>query len=172
MKMADASSTRGTNVPGGVRFRPDALDHVLLDLLERDGRMSNKDLAAAAGIAPSTAHARVRALLRAGVIRGIHAELDLDALGRDLQAVVAVRVHPAARARLSPLAKELSARPEVRDVYLLGGTEDLLVHVAVESTEALRAFVVDGLSSRREIAHTQTSVVFEHLRAGSAPPTT
>lgn len=143
----------------------DDLDLALLRELEKDARASNKELAARVGIAPSTCHARIRALLRRGVLRGFHAEVDLEALGRGLQAIVAVRLHAAARARLSGFARDLSARHEVRDVYLLGGTDDLLVHVAVEDSAGLRAFVVEHLSTRREVAHTQTSLVFEHLAA-------
>ncbi len=48
---------------------------------------------------------------------------------------------------------------------LLGGAEDVLVHVAVQDSPALRAFVVEHLSTRHEVAHTQTSLVFEHLHA-------
>lgn len=143
----------------------DDLDLALLRELERDARTSNKELAERVGLAPSTCHARIRSLVRRGVLRGFHAEVDLDALGRGLQAIVAVRLHGAARARLSPVARDLSSRPEVREVYLLGGAEDLLVHVAVEDSAALRAFVVEHLSTRREVAHTQTSIVFEHLTA-------
>jgi DNA-binding Lrp family transcriptional regulator len=143
----------------------DDIDLALLRELEQDARTSNKELAARVGVAPSTCHARIRALVRRGVLRGFHAEVDLDALGRGLQAIVAVRLHAAARARLSGFARDLSVRHEVRDVYLLGGTEDLLVHVAVEDSAALRAFVVEHLSTRREVAHTQTSLVFEHLAA-------
>lgn len=143
----------------------DAIDRQLLDELERDGRISNKDLAALVGIAPSTCHARVRALLDSGVLRGFHAVIDPEAVGRGLQAIIAVRLQAAARARLAEFAHRIAARPEVRDVYMLGGSEDVLVHVAVRDAPALRAFVVEHLSTRPEVAHTQTSIVFEHLHA-------
>ncbi|MFC8192784.1 Lrp/AsnC family transcriptional regulator [Cellulomonas sp. NPDC057328] len=143
----------------------DDVDRLLLRELERDGRLSNKDLAARAGLAPSTVHGRVAALRRAGVLRGFHADVDPGAVGRGLQAIIAVRLQAAARARLGAFAHTLAGRPEVRDVYLLGGAEDVLVHVAVQDSPALRAFVVEHLSTRPEVAHTQTSLVFEHLHA-------
>lgn len=141
----------------------DEVDRAILHELERDGRQSNKDLAAAVGIAPSTCHARVRALRESGVLRGFTAQVDPDALGRGLQAIIAVRLQAAARARLGRFARALAERPEVQDVYLLGGSDDVLVHVAVADSPALRAFVVEHLSMRQEVAHTQTSLVFEHL---------
>ncbi|MBU4215943.1 MAG: Lrp/AsnC family transcriptional regulator [Actinobacteria bacterium] len=161
---ADSSAGRAFRA-GRARAQLDDTDLALLRELERDARISNKDLAARVGVAPSTCHARIRSLVRRGVLRGFHAEVDLEALGRGLQALIAVRLHSAYRARLSPVARDLSGRPEVREVYLLGGAEDLLVHVAVEDSAALRAFVVEHLSTRREVAHTQTSLVFEHLVA-------
>ncbi len=143
----------------------DDVDRALLRELERDGRISNKDLAARVGVAPSTCHARVAALRARGVLRGFHAEVDPEAVGRGLQAIIAVRLQAAARPRLGTFARTLAARPEVRDVYLLGGAEDVLLHVAVQDSRALRTFVVEHLSTRSEVAHTQTSLVFEHLHA-------
>lgn len=147
----------------------DDLDRAILHELERDGRQSNKDLAARVGVAPSTCHARVRALRESGVLRGFTAQVDPQALGRGLQAIIAVRLQAAARARLGRFARSLAERPEVQDVYLLGGSDDVLVHVAVADSPALRAFVVEHLSTRQEVAHTQTSLVFEHLHLPTEP---
>lgn len=147
----------------------DDVDRAILRELERDGRQSNKDLAARVGIAPSTCHARVRTLRESGVLRGFTAQVDPEAMGRGLQAIIAVRLQAAARARLGRFARALAERPEVQDVYLLGGSEDVLVHVAVADSQALRAFVVEHLSTRQEVAHTQTSLVFEHLHLPTGP---
>lgn len=162
---AESSSAGDGTAARRTRFAAqlDDVDRSILHELERDGRQSNKDLAAAVGIAPSTCHARVRALRESGVLRGFTAQVDPDALGRGLQAIIAVRLQAAARARLGRFARALAERPEVQDVYLLGGSEDVLVHVAVADSQALRAFVVEHLSMRQEVAHTQTSLVFEHL---------
>ena len=66
----------------------------------RDARISNARLAAAVGVAPSTALARVRSLRARGVIRGFHAEVDLAALGRPLQALVAIRLSVISREQI------------------------------------------------------------------------
>jgi DNA-binding Lrp family transcriptional regulator len=79
--------------------------------------------------------------------------------------MIAVRLQPSARARLTEVAHRLAQRPEVRDVYLLAGVDDVLVHVAVRDSPELRAFVLEHLSTRPEVAHTQTSLVFEHVHA-------
>lgn len=157
----------------GARTRFGALDDVDRDILrelERDGRISNKDLADLVGVAPSTCHARVRALRESGVIRGFSADVDPRALGRGLQAIISVRLQAQARARLGRFARDLASRPEVRDIYLLGGSDDVLAHVQVADTDALRQFVIEHLSTRQEVAHTQTSLVFEHLHTPASVP--
>jgi len=157
-----ADSDRTTFGPAPVL---DDIDRDLLRELERDGRISNKELAALVGVAPSTCHARVRSLRDSGVLRGFHAQVDPEAVGRGLQAMIAVRLQAAARSRLSEVAHRLAQRPEVRDVYLLAGVDDVLVHVAVRDSPELRRFVLEHLSTRPEVAHTQTSLVFEHVHA-------
>ena len=168
---ARSSYEVGQQPPARTRFAGtlDDVDRAILRELERDGRQSNKDLAARVGIAPSTCHARVRTLRESGVLRGFTAQVDPEAMGRGLQAIIAVRLQAAARARLGRFARALAERPEVQDVYLLGGSEDVLVHVAVADSQALRAFVVEHLSTRQEVAHTQTSLVFEHLHLPTGP---
>lgn len=130
--------------------------------------MPNNALASVVGIAPSTCLARVRALRGSGVIRGFHAEVDFAALGRGLQAMVAVRMQSGARNRLAAFAQRIVARPEVLDVYFVAGADDFLVHVAVEDTDALREFVLEQLSAHPEVALTETSLIFEHVRTDAA----
>jgi DNA-binding Lrp family transcriptional regulator len=81
----------------------DDLDRAILECLGEDARIPNNQLAARVGVAPSTCLARVRALRESGVLKGFHAEIDLAALGRPLQAMIAVRlaVTPARRSRTS-----------------------------------------------------------------------
>src|ERR1700734_4395519 len=75
----------------------DAVDLSLLEVLAEDARITNQRLADQVGVAPSTALARLRSLRDRGVIRGFHAEVDLAALGRPLQALIAVRLAVHAR---------------------------------------------------------------------------
>ena len=170
--MSTESSTHpapGAPAPSDVR-RPilDETDRRILRLLERDARVPNNALAAAVGIAPSTCLGRVRAMREAGIIRGFHAEIDPAALGRGLQAMIAVRMQGGARGELAAFARRIAERPEVRDVYFVAGADDFLIHVAVRDTATLRAFVVDQLSAQTEVALTETSLIFEHLPAAGA----
>lgn len=146
-------------------LRLDPTDHAILRVLGDDARISNKELADRVGVAQSTCLARVRALRRAGVIRGYHADIDPRALGHDLQAMIAIRLQPHARGAMVEFVASLSTRPEVLEIYFVAGANDFLVHVATSSTDELRRFVGELLNRDPAIAGTETNLIFEHTRA-------
>lgn len=117
------------------------------------------------GVAPSTAHARVKALRERGVITGFHASIDQSALGVGLQAIIGVTLRPGSRQEsISAFAEEVRGLPEVIQVFFLGGADDFLVHVAAKDSSELRRFVVEHLSAQRSVASTRTSIVFDYHR--------
>jgi DNA-binding Lrp family transcriptional regulator len=152
--------------PNIVRRVPDEVDQRLLRVLAADARIPNNALAERAGIAPSTCLGRVRALRESGAIRGFHADVDPAAVGRPIQAMIAVRLQSHARGHIPSFMARIAELPEVLQVYFLGGANDFLVHIAAISTENLRDFVVVNLSGNPDVALTETSLIFEHVRAG------
>ncbi len=142
----------------------DALDHALLRALQDDARQTNRDLAAAVHVSPSTSSERVRALREAAVIRGYHADIAPAALGRHVQAMTAVTIRPPSRENIEAFRDWASALPEIAGVFVVSGGDDFLLHVAVPDTDALYAFVIDRLTERPEVADVRTSVVYEHIR--------
>lgn len=158
--------------PSGSERRPelDDVDRQLLAMLAANARTPNSVLAQTVGIAPSTCLMRVRRLQETGVIRGFHAELSPEALGLPLQAIVVVRLQGNARARIGEFGGWLSSLPGVLNVFFLAGGDDFQVHVAAASPDALREFVVANLSANRDVAMTETHLIFEHLRTGSPFP--
>ena len=128
---------------------------------------ARKSLADRVGIAPSTCLGRVRSLRERGVIRGYHADVDPAALGRPLQAMIAVRLQSHARGRIREFVSGVAGLPEVLNVFFLAGKDDFLLHVAAASTASLRDFV-ESLSSNADVSYTETSLIFEHIRADAA----
>lgn len=148
----------------------DELDRAILHELQSDARRSNRDVAAAVGVSPSTALERTRALRQRGVIRGATLDVDLAQLGRGVQALIAVRIRPPARPVIEQFRDWVAALPETLGVFVTSGNEDFIIHVAVADNEGLYAFVIDRLTQRREVADVRTSVVYEHLRSGQVEP--
>jgi len=152
----------------------DAVDRAMLELLANDARITNQRMAERVGVAPSTAVARLRSLRERGVIRGFHAEVDLAALGRPLQALIAVRLAVHARDQIDDFTNAVRQLPGVLMVFHLTGVTDYLVWVAAADAQDLREFVVDHLATHPSVSHAETSLIYEHRRGpgiwGAADP--
>ncbi|HBB39529.1 MAG TPA: AsnC family transcriptional regulator [Candidatus Aquiluna sp.] len=148
------------------KFDLDDIDRAILAILGKKGRISNADLAAEVGLAPSTCLGRVRNLVESGVIRSFAAEIEPEALGLNLQALISVTLRAGARANLATFMKQMQEHPQVIQVFFLGGSEDFIVHVAVPDSDAVREFVLDQLSNNASVANTRTNIVFDHFHKG------
>jgi DNA-binding Lrp family transcriptional regulator len=152
----------------------DATDRAILTALAGDARIANARLAERVGIAPSTCLVRVRALRERGVIHGFHAEIDLAALGRPLQAMVAIRLSVHDREQIVAFTSAVRTLPGVLSVFHMTGVNDYLVWVAARDPQDLREFVVDHLATHPAVAHAETSLIYEHRRGpgiwGAADP--
>jgi DNA-binding Lrp family transcriptional regulator len=152
----------------------DDVDRAILEALSLDARLPNNRLAERVGVAPSTCLARLRALRAAGVVQGFHAEIDLAALGRPLQAMIAVRLTVHAREQIDAFTAAVRALPGVLSVFHMTGQTDYLVWVAAADAQDLREFVVDHLATHPAVAHAETSLIYEHVRGpgiwGAAEP--
>ena len=142
----------------------DELDSAIVANLQTHARQTNRELARAVGIAPSTCLERVRALRDRGVITGYHAEISLAALNRGVQALLHVQVRPLSRTVIEGFKAYAMALPEVLSVFVVAGGDDFLVHVAVPSVDSLHGFLMDKFSGRREIVGFRSSVIYQHAR--------
>lgn len=169
--MTSLSSEMVVNPPVSPKnVRAAALDDVdrrILTALHTDARMPNSALADLVGIAASTCHGRVRRLQDLGVIRGFYADIDPAAIGLSLQAMISVSLQSNARGKIDSFIQHIRRRPQVMDVYFLAGADDFILHVAARDTDDLRSFVVQNLNADADVAGTQTSLIFEHLRGAS-----
>lgn len=155
-------SSRGT--AGSEHAELDRVDQHLVRLLIEDGRTSNATLARSVGIAESTCLMRVRSLRERGIVRGVHADIDPAAVGRPIQAMIAVRFGGHRRSHFEAFRVEVPHLPGVLGAYHVSGATDYLVHVAAASADALRDFVLDHLTNRPGVLHAETSLIFEAIR--------
>ena len=142
----------------------DRVDQQLVALLEKDGRTPNATLAREVGVAESTCLVRVRSLRERGVIRGIHADIDPALVGRPVQAMIAVRFGGHRRSHFEEFRQQVPQLPGVLSAYHVSGATDYFVHVACESADALRDFVLDHLTNRPGVLHAETALIFDMLK--------
>jgi Lrp/AsnC family transcriptional regulator, leucine-responsive regulatory protein len=138
----------------------DATDHRILKALVRNGRATFAALGAEVGLSPHGAADRVRRLERAGVIQGYAARVDLERLGRRLDAMVDVRL----AAATDPDAFEAAAvaLPAVRELAFVTGRFDYQLRLACEDADELDQ-VVRALR-RAGAVQTETKIVMRTIR--------
>ncbi len=139
-------------------------DLILIRELQRDARQTNRALAAAAGLAPSTSLARVRDLDQRGVFTGYHGQVDLASIGRGLQALVFVRLRPKNDDIIRTFTDRIFELPETIGIDLITGAEDLIIHLAVADADALQRVILEEISSFPGVFDERTSLLFEHRR--------
>jgi len=147
----------------------DRIDFDILGLLQKNARMTNKDLAERVGVAPSTCLERVRRLVDSGAIRGFHADVDPAALGVALQAIIAVRLKHHMRKMVDSFQDHMTDLPEVRGIFHITGSDDYLVHVAVKDSNHLRDLALDSFTTRPEVDHIHTRLIFEYTPTWRMP---
>ena len=147
----------------------DRTDFEILDTLQRNAELTNKELADLVDLAPSSCLQRVRRLKRAGVLKGAHAAVDPAALGIGLQALITVRFSQHNEAQLNAFRDNLLKRPELMTLYHISGAIDFIAHVAVRDVAHLRDLGAEAFTSQKLVSHIETSIVFEHHRAVALP---
>lgn len=151
------------------KYNLDRTDRRILTVLQKDGRLSNKELAAAVHLAPSSCHGRVRRLQEIGALRGFHADVDPRALGVGLRTLVLIRMADHAEKHTTSLLQFLLSHDEVCDVFHVAGHDDLVLQVAVRDTEHLRELIIDKIGARPEVADIHTLLIFDHVRSPGYP---
>ncbi|WP_219419706.1 Lrp/AsnC family transcriptional regulator [Pseudonocardia nigra] len=139
----------------------DPVDWRILRELQDDASVTNKELAARVGLPTSSCHERVRRLRALGVITAVRAVVDPASIGRGLQAFIAVQLRPHRRELVEAFTSGVLALPETLALYTVSGPDDFFVHVAVSDSAHLHRLVVDHFTTRPEVGHAQTHLIFD-----------
>ncbi|NWF03721.1 Lrp/AsnC family transcriptional regulator [Pseudomonas gingeri] len=123
----------------------DAYDRKILAALQRDGRLSNVELAEQIGLSASPCLRRVRMLEEAGVIRGYQVNLDRDEVGLGLTVFVGVKVERHHEADAEAFRLAVTALLQVISAFLVSGESDFLLQVVVPDLRAYERFLTGEL---------------------------
>jgi DNA-binding Lrp family transcriptional regulator len=135
----------------------DEMDRAILTELQRDGRMTNTDLAAAVGLSPSAALRRTRGLERAGVIDRYVALVDPRAVGRGTTVFVEITLDNQSESHLDRFEAAIVDCPEVVACHLMAGDADYLVQVVCAGVEDFERVHRDWLSKLPGLARLRSS---------------
>ena len=147
----------------------DRIDYEILALLQNNARISNKEIARKVGLAASTCLVRIRLLKSAGVIRGFHADIAPSSMGVGIQAMIAVRLIRHFKPDVDAFRQHALSLPEVVQLYHVAGPIDFLIHVWARDSDHLRDLAMTAFTSREEVSHIETELIFEHIRSTELP---
>jgi DNA-binding Lrp family transcriptional regulator len=139
----------------------DRTDFGILSLLQNNASLSNKEIAASVGLAPSSAHERLKRLREDGVLRGAHADVDPKAMGVGLEALFLIELARHERGGVDRFMSELVDIPEVRSAFLITGRWDFVVHVVARDMQHLKDLALDSFTNRPGVTRIETSIVYE-----------
>ena len=148
----------------------DATDKALLRELQRDGRITNQDLAQCIGLSPAACLERVKRLREKGVIRRYMIDIDPSAVDLALLIFVEVSLHSTVESALDEFKAIVKNTPEILECHLVAGGFDYLIKARVRDMNAYRAFLGERLSVLPGVRETRTYAVLEEVKSTTALP--
>ena len=148
----------------------DAIDRQILENLQNDARMRNVELAEKVGLSPSPCLRRVGNLEETGVIRGYATLVDAEAVGLPVSVFVSVTLEKQIEKALEKFEKEIRARPEVMECYLMTGDADYLLRVVTSDLSAYERFLIEHLTRIPGVASIKSSFALKQVAYRTALP--
>ena len=148
----------------------DDRDRSILRLLQKDGRLTNAELADKVNLSASACLRRVRALEEAGYIAGYSAVLDEAVVGLPGVAFILVTLDQQGRAALDRFEAAVSRHPEILECYLLAGAADYLVRVAYADSRDFERIHTAILTQLPGVTRVQSTLALRTVKKTTALP--
>jgi Lrp/AsnC family transcriptional regulator, leucine-responsive regulatory protein len=148
----------------------DSIDLKILGELQREGDISNVELARRVHLSPSPCLARVKALETSGVISRYVALVNASAMGLGLNVFINISLKTQSKQALADFEQRIAEHDEVMECYLMTGDSDYLIRVAVADMAALERFILDQLTPIPGLEKIRTSFTLKQVRYKTALP--
>ncbi len=148
------------------------IDRQILEELQRNGRISNVELARRINLSPPAALARTKRLEEEGYIRDYTAILDRDRVGFDMLCFVSISLQMHQYSEVERFRGKIEEMPEVLECYHVTGEFDYLLKVVIQNRKDLERFVVKRLTPIPGVARIYTSMVLTELKSTTSLPLT
>ena len=139
-------------------FQLDDIDWQILDELQKDGRITNVELAKRIGISAPPCLRRVRSLEEKGYIDGFHAALDQKKLGLGVTAFAMVGLTSQAESDLQAFSEKISKMPQVVECFMLSGEVDFILKCTTTDLTSFQDFIINKLTTIPNVDSVKTSL--------------
>ena len=148
----------------------DRIDLLLLAELQRAGRQTNAELADRVHLSPSACLRRVRQLEANGVIRGYTAILDDRRTGRGTVVIVQITLEPQTDDCLGRFEQAARKHAEIRECYLMTGSQDYLLRVVTDGIEGYERFLKQKATRLKCIQSVESNFALATIKKRSGLP--
>jgi len=142
----------------------DRIDHKILDILQRQGRISNTELAEQIGLSMSPCSERVKRMEREGVIAGYYARVNPAAVGRTILVFVEITLASKSDEVFDQVRDEMLLVPEVQECHLVSGRFDYLIKARLRAMSEYRTLLGSILKKLPVAAQSDSYVVMEEVK--------
>jgi DNA-binding Lrp family transcriptional regulator len=140
------------------RVKLDRIDRRILRDLQANGRITNVELARRVGISAPPCLRRVRALEKAGFIRGYHADINPEALGYGVTVFAQVGLSSQAESDLKAFEDLVGTWQQVRECNMLAGETDFLLKIVAEDWDDYQRFLTTKLTAAKNVNHVKSAL--------------
>ena len=142
----------------------DRIDLKILDILQREGRISVTELAERISLSATPCSDRIKRMEREGVISGYHARVNPAALGKNLLVFLEIKLSAKSGDVFDKVKKELLYVPEVMECHLVSGNFDYLVKARLTEMNEYRRLLGEILKRLPASAESRSYVVMEEIK--------
>lgn len=147
----------------------DATDKEILKLLQKNCKLSAKQIAKETGSLTTTVYAKIRRMEKLGFIRGYHAMLDPKKMDRGVTdfILVSFSYRPGGHTEILPqreIAEKIAKFPEVQEVHMVAGEWDMMIKTKAKDLEEMGRFVIDKLRKTLGVEKVVSVMTFETIK--------
>jgi Lrp/AsnC family transcriptional regulator, leucine-responsive regulatory protein len=157
-----------TGVPPTTELTP--LDRRIVRALQRDGRLTNAALAEEVGLSPAACWTHTRSLFRRGVIRGVRAMLDPDAVGRGTLVLVGVVLDRSTPESFAAFEQAVREMEQVLECVLVAGEVDYFLRIRVRDLPAFNRLHSERIIGLPGVRQVRTFFVMNEVKTDGLLP--
>jgi DNA-binding Lrp family transcriptional regulator len=142
----------------------DEKDKQLLSLLQKNCKLSLRELSQITEMRETTIFARIKRLEKEGVIKEYRAILDPKAIGKNVLSFILIKYDPSSGFTQREVAEKIANLPEIQEVHIIAGDWDMIAKVREKDVEGLGKAVLDKIREIKGVKETVSLIVFESIK--------
>lgn len=148
----------------------DVIDHKLLEILQKNGKITNAQLSKDVGLSPAPTLERVKKLEQSGIIESYHAQINREKVGLGVITFVQVTLKGHQKVIIDAFVKKINSVPEIIECHHVTGSCDFLLKVIAQDISNYQALIMDTINEIEVVSSTQTMVILQTIKNSKVLP--